>query len=145
MKQKPRPRQEAILTKRFLATITLEGFIIFATTAAAFHIGLKSGGAMAGRTMAFATLCLSRLVHGFNCKSEYPVIFTKRFYNNPYLWFAFGIGVLLLGAVLLLPQLSGMFQVAALGGRLLVAIGGLALLNLWAIQILKCIRRVFFR
>ena len=53
MKQKPRPRQEAILTKRFLATITLEGFIIFATTAAAFHIGLKSGGAMAGRTMAF--------------------------------------------------------------------------------------------
>ncbi|MEI3220026.1 MAG: hypothetical protein V8S08_10970 [Lachnoclostridium sp.] len=39
--------------------------------------------------MAFGTLCTGRLVHGFNCKSDKPVIFTNRFFNNIYLIGAF--------------------------------------------------------
>ena len=40
-------------------------------------------------TMAFATLCLSRLFHGFNCKSGRPVLFTRAFWNNKFLLGAF--------------------------------------------------------
>ena len=52
--------------------------------------------------MAFATLCLSRLFHGFNCKSGRPVLFTRAFWNNKFLLGAFAVGALLLAAVLLL-------------------------------------------
>ena len=46
-----------------------------------FMIGLtgEGGNAVLASTMAFGTLCTARLVHGFNCKSDYPVIFSKRF------------------------------------------------------------------
>ena len=79
MEERPRPRNEGILTKSFLASVVTEGLVIAAATIAAFHIGLSHGGASTASTMAFATLCLSRLFHGFNCKSPRPVLLTKRF------------------------------------------------------------------
>ena len=50
--------------------------------------------------MAFSTLCLSRLFHGFSCKSQHPVLLTRHFWNNRALLGAFTIGALLLGLVL---------------------------------------------
>ena len=47
--------------------------------------------------MAFSTLCLSRLFHGFSCKSQHPVLLTRHFWNNRALLGAFAIGALLLG------------------------------------------------
>jgi Ca2+-transporting ATPase len=70
MREKPRPREEGILTKPFLINVALEGAVIAAATIVAFHLGLNAGGAAVGSTMAFATLCLSRLFHGFSCKSD---------------------------------------------------------------------------
>lgn len=46
-------------------------------TMIAFYVGFLRNAEVAS-TMAFSTLCLSRLVHGFNCKSDKPVWFTKR-------------------------------------------------------------------
>ncbi|MFR9064871.1 MAG: cation-translocating P-type ATPase [[Clostridium] scindens] len=82
MKQKPRPMNESILTKQYLLSIGTEGLSIGIMTMAAFLIGYRSGDAILASTMAFGTLCTSRLVHGFNCKSSRPVLFTKRFFNN---------------------------------------------------------------
>ena len=45
----------------------MEGLVIAAATITAVYLGLSYGGAAAGQTMAFSTLCLSRLFHGFNC------------------------------------------------------------------------------
>ena len=105
MEERPRPRNEGILTKSFLASVVTEGLVIAAATIAAFHIGLSHGGASTASTMAFATLCLSRLFHGFNCKSPRPVLLTKRFWNNRFLLGAFAVGAALLAAVLLVPAL----------------------------------------
>ena len=71
-----------------------------AATIAAFYLGLSYGGAAAGQTMAFSTLCLSRLFHGFSCKSQHPVLLTRMFWNNRALLGAFAAGSLLLGLVL---------------------------------------------
>ncbi|MEG1505014.1 MAG: cation-translocating P-type ATPase, partial [Lachnospiraceae bacterium] len=84
MKEKPRPKQESILTKDFLAKIGTEGLCIGVTTMIAFMIGLQESAILAS-TMAFGTLCTARLVHGFNCKCDEPVVFHKRFWNNVYL------------------------------------------------------------
>ena len=89
MNEKPRPMNESILTKDYLLSIGTEGLSIGVMTMIAFLIGLNSGGALLASTMAFGTLCTSRLVHGFNCKAKKPVLFTKKFFNNIYLIGAF--------------------------------------------------------
>ena len=141
MHEKPRPRNEGILNRDFLTNVGLEGLVIAAATVAAFYLGLNEGGHAMAMTMAFATLCLSRLFHGFNCKAAEPVLFTRRFWNNPSLLGAFLIGAVLLFAVLLVPPLAGVMQAVALPLNLLLAIPGLAIASMLVIQLLKAIRR----
>ena len=140
MREAPRPRNEGILTKPFLTSVGLEGLVIALATITAFHLGLSAGGAETGSTMAFATLCLSRLFHGFNCKAGRPVILTRSFWNNKFLLGAFAIGAVLLSAVLLIPPLEPLFDVAELSAGLVGAIVGLAFASMVVIQILKAIR-----
>ena len=140
MKEKPRPMNESILTKPFLTSVGVEGLCIGIMTAIGFLIGYSHGDTVLATTMAFATLCLSRLVHGYNCKSAYPTLFTRKFFNNKFLQGAFIIGFLLLNMVLLIPALHNLFQVRTLHIDQLLTVYGLALLNLPVIQILKKIR-----
>ena len=74
MKEKPRAMGESILTKPFLTSIGVEGLCIGIMTMTAFMIGYRDGNAVLASTMAFGTLCSSRLVHGFNCKANKPII-----------------------------------------------------------------------
>ncbi|MGI6029889.1 MAG: cation-translocating P-type ATPase [Eubacteriales bacterium] len=137
MREKPRPINESILTRDFIRDIVVQGAIICVMVMIAYFLGMNQGGELVASTMAFATLCLSRLVHGFNSKSGGPVLFTRRMFDNRYLWGAFGLGVLLLGAVLVIPAFHGMFQVAALSGMQLLTIAGLSAAVLVVIQALK--------
>ena len=146
MREKPRPKNEPILTKDFLFGILIEGAVIALNTMVAFHVGLNSGAAMAagaasvGSTMAFATLCLSRLMHGFNNKADHPVLFKKEMFNNRYLNISFFVGVLLLSAVLLVPPLEPLFQTATLTPLLYGVVVGCAAMNVVEIQLIKAIR-----
>ncbi len=112
LKQKPRGRKESLLDASFLKQISLQGLLIAAATLAAYTMGLKENP-LTGVTMAFATLTLARLFHGFNCRSRHslPVI---GFRKNPYSLWAFAAGVILLVSVLGIPALHGMFQIADL-------------------------------
>ncbi|MDO4275151.1 MAG: cation-translocating P-type ATPase [Eubacteriales bacterium] len=141
MKEKPRPMNESILTKTFLSRVAVEGAVIGAMTLIGYYIGYSAGNVNLARTMAFGVLCLSRLVHGFNCKAKKPIIFTKKFFNNIYMQGAFLAGFLLLTAVLTLPALRGMFSVQTLNMSQLFTVYGLAFLNLPVIQALKALRK----
>ncbi len=140
MAERPRPRNEGILTRPFLTSVAVEGAVIALAAILAFHMGLARGGAAAGSTMAFAALCLSRLFHGFSCKSQRPVLLTKRFWNNRWLLGAFAAGACLLAAVLLVPALEPLFQVTALPVDLLGAVVGLSFGSMAVIQALKAMR-----
>ncbi len=140
MQEKPRPRKEGILTKAFLLNVVVEGLVIAAATISAFHIGLANGGASMASTMAFSTLCLCRLFHGFNCKSNKAVLFTPTFWSNKYLLGAFAAGAVLLSSVLVIPCLKPLFDVASLTPGLLLCIAGLSVASMVVIQILKWIR-----
>ena len=140
MKEKPRPINESILTKDFLINIGLEGLSICTMVMVAFTIGYKDGNALLASTMAFATLCCSRLFHGFNCKSNRPVVFTKRVFNNIYLIGAFVIGMILITLVVTVPGLHNIFKVQTLTLSQLLTVYGLAALNLPIIQTIKAIR-----
>ena len=141
MEEKPRSKNESILTKDFLFKIATEGLVIGAAATAAFLTGLSRQGAGLGCTMAFGTLCMARLLHGFNCKSDRPVLFSKIFWNNIYLIGAFGIGFLLITGVLLIPGLRSVFQVVTLDGLEYAITCGYAAAVLPVIQILKWLRK----
>ena len=140
MDEKPRPMNESILTKDFLIKIGTEGLSIGVTTMIAFLIGYHGENALLGSTMAFATLCSARLFHGFNCKSDRPVVFSKRVIDNKWLIGAFLLGIALITAVVMIPGLHNIFQVQTLNITQLLTVYGLAAVNIPIIQILKAVR-----
>ncbi len=139
MREQPRNKSQSILSGKVLTSIGTEGLVIGVLTVIAFYIGLPDAGKAS--TMAFATLCLSRLVHGFNCKSESPVWFTKKMWNNKQLIGAFVLGFILLNAVLLIPPLHRIFRITPLSLYELLSVYGLSLMTLVIVQLLKLIRR----
>ena len=140
MNEKPRPKNQSILTKKVLTNICVEGVVIGVMTMISFYVGFLRNAEVAS-TMAFSTLCLSRLVHGFNCKSDKPVWFTKKMWNNKSMIGAFFVGFVLLNAVLLVPALQGIFAVAPLTIAELLTVYGLSLGTFVVVQILKMIRK----
>ena len=140
LNEKPRGRSESILTKDFLLGIGLEGLLIGIVTLIAFYMGGAKGGIpLTASTMAFATLCLARLFHGFNCRSKNS-IFRLGVFANKYTWGAFGIGLILLNAVLFVPFLQRLFQVENLRLNQYGTIYLLAIIPTIIIQIVKIVK-----
>ena len=138
LKEKPRNPHEGILTRGFMITMITQGLLIAAASMTAYHIGLTVSSAMAS-TMAFATLTLTRLFHGFNCRGS-ESIFRLGLTSNRYSLYAFAAGVSLLALVIFIPALHSVFSVADLTTSALGQIVGLALLPTVIIQITKIIR-----
>ncbi|MBM6723918.1 cation-translocating P-type ATPase [Pseudoflavonifractor phocaeensis] len=137
--QKPRDPKEPILSRDLLARIGGQGLLIAIVTMIAFYLGYQGGDAVMASTMAFATLTLARLFHGFNCRGD-ASIFRLKFSTNKYSVMAFFAGVVLLLAVLFIPGLKGLFMVApAFGVANLGEIVLLAFLPTLVIQIIKVI------
>ncbi|MEK4092536.1 cation-translocating P-type ATPase [Viridibacillus sp. FSL H8-0110] len=134
MKDKPRNINTPLLNKKFTTQVVLEGLLIGISTIIAFQMGLSTGDTLTASTMAFTTLCLSRLVHGFNSRSK-ESIFTIGIFSNKYTWLAFLIGFISLHLVLFVPSLTGVFEVAKLSGGQLGIIYSLSimpfLVNQW--------------
>ena len=89
--------------------------------------------------MAFATLCLSRLFHGFSCKSDAPVMFTKRMFDNKFGLLAFAAGFVLISAVLFIEPLHVFFKVETLSAGLVGAVYGLAFASMLVVQMIKSV------
>lgn len=135
---KPRDPKEGILTRGFCLQILVQGVLIGLFTIFAYHVGFTINHATA-MTMAFSTLSLARLFHGFNCRSKHS-IFELGFRRNWYSLGAFCIGVLLLGTVLVIPALHGIFEVAPMFPALYGLMFSMAVIPTILIQIYKRIK-----
>ena len=136
--RKPRDPKEPLLSGDLVKRIGLQGLLIAVPVMTAFYLGYQTGTAEA-MTMAFATLTLARLFHGFNCREDRSIL-RMGLSGNPASLAAFGVGVLLLLAVLLIPALHGLFLVADLTLAQLGMILGLAVLPTLCIQITRIAR-----
>lgn len=134
----PRDPKEGILTRGFCLQILVQGFLIGLFTIFAYHVGFIINHATA-MTMAFSTLSLARLFHGFNCRSKHS-IFELGFRRNWYSLGAFCIGVLLLGTVLVIPALHSIFEVAPMFSTLYGLMFSMAVIPTILIQIYKRIK-----
>ncbi|MDD6293130.1 MAG: cation-translocating P-type ATPase [Eubacteriales bacterium] len=139
MKKPPRDRNESIMTKDFLINVGIEGLVIAVTTMTAFMIGYRDNNALLASTMAFGTLCMGRLFHGFNCKSDKPVIFNNLF-SNKWLIGSFLTGVILMSSVLMIPAFHTALKVQTLSIAQLLIIYALAAADFLIIQLIKWLK-----
>lgn len=132
LKEKPRSSSDSILNKQTVLQITFEGIIIAICTMCAYLFGLKQDPLVAS-TMAFATICLARLLHGFNCRSNLPL--TKiGFYTNRSSIYAFLIGFSLLHVILFVPFMHSLFMIQTISITQLFVIYAFALIPTIIIQ-----------
>ena len=118
--------------------MVLTSALIAAAVMGAYFIGLRDGGAGLASTLAFSTLTLARLFHGFNCRGL-PSIFHIGLTSNKASLGAFAAGVVLLAAVLFIPGLNSLFEVSPVTMRELGLVVLLAFLPTVVIQIYKVI------
>lgn len=144
MKKPPRDRNESIMTKDFLINVGIEGLVIAVTTMTAFMIGYRDNNALLASTMAFGTLCMGRLFHGFNCKSDKPVIFNNLF-SNKWLIGSFLTGVILMSSVLMIPVFHTALKVQTLSIAQLLIIYALAAADFLIIQLIKWLKTLIKR
>lgn len=144
MKKPPRDRNESIMTKDFLINVGIEGLVIAVTTMTAFMIGYRDNNALLASTMAFGTLCMGRLFHGFNCKSDKLVIFNNLF-SNKWLIGSFLTGVILMSSVLMIPVFHTALKVQTLSIAQLLIIYALAAADFLIIQLLKWLKTLIKR
>lgn len=139
LNQKPRNPKESIMSKDFMLTLLVQGAVIGVFVMAAYYIGRAAGGDALASTMAFATLTLARLFHGFNCRAD-ASIFKLGLGSNKYSIMAFIAGLVLLNAVLFIPAFHGLFMVADLTIGNIGTIYLLAFMPTVIIQLYKVIK-----
>jgi P-type Ca2+ transporter type 2C len=138
LKQKPRNPKESIMNGEFIKLLCSQGLLIAVCVILAYRIGLRTDSSVAC-TMAFTTLTLARLFHGFNCRSTNS-IFHIGFKGNLYSLGAFLLGVILVILVLFAPAVEGLFSVTAINGFQFGMILLLAVIPTVVIQLIKVIR-----
>lgn len=136
LKKKPRDPNKGILTKDFVGLMLGQGALIAIVTLIAFYLGNPSETPKLASTMAFATLTLARLFHGFNCRSNHS-IFKIGLMSNMYSICAFLVGSLLLVIVLFVPVIQRWFTVATIDQMQFGMIWLLAFIPTGIIQTIK--------
>ncbi len=137
LSEKPRDPKEGLMTKDFMVTMISQGALIAVAVITAFYLGLRNGAAMAS-TMAFSTLTLSRLFHGFNCRGK-RAIFRMGFTTNSYSIYAFVAGAVFLGLVIFIPGLHKLFQIQTMSTTAIGQVILLAFLPTLIIQVKRVI------
>ena len=115
MSKKPHSTKKSFFSGGLWQRIAVEGMMIGFLTIIAFGIGRvyfdTADSSIIGRTMAFATLSISQLVHAFNVRTE-KSIFRSKVFENKYLIGAFLLGIAL--QVLAITGFSNAFRVIPL-------------------------------
>lgn len=142
MERPPRKNTGSLFGDGLGGRILLEGVMIGVLALLAFGIGHvyfdQEDGYAVGRTMAFAVLSLSQLVHAFNMRGE-GSLGKLPFCSNKWLLMAFVVGVALQCVVIMMPPLAGIFQAVPLNGEQWLLTAALALAPLPLVELEKAV------
>ncbi len=152
MNRKPNKPGKGVFTKGMTWRVIYQGVMIGLLTLGAFMIGLATttepidgltldeSKIEVGQTMAFVTLAFSELVHVFNVRNNKKSIFkTKVFNNSKLIWAVLG-SALLMGIILAVPALRGIFSIPVLPTQNIVELIGLVISPLIIVELFKLFR-----
>lgn len=143
MDRKPTKPHESIFGNGMGYNIIVEGCLIGSLALLAYSIGriyfdLDPSAPYIGRTMAFAVLSLSQVVHTFNMRSSHS-IFKVGLFANPKLVLAAIICIGLQSAVIVIEPLSVIFKTAMLTGNQWIVVALLSLVPLVVVELEKAV------
>ena len=138
MHRPPRSPKSNFFSRRSLCTVAFFGLFIGLITLIAFSIG--AGESLEkGRTMAFATLALSQLVHVFNFRSLHRSVLGRQLFGNRALLGAVFVSGALQLAVLLVPPVAAIFHATPLGREGWLYVAALSMVPLFLGELWKVI------
>ena len=149
MNRKPVKKNEGIFTKGRTFRIIYQGIMIGLLTLAAFLIGIGSTNKAidgltlqetkieVGQTMAFAVLAFSELVHVFNIRDNKNSIFKTGVLGNNVLLLAVFASAMLMGIILMIPELRQVFSIPLLPTENILETIGLILAPIVVVEIMK--------
>lgn len=144
MEKPPENSGKGIFSKSSVRSIVIEGCFIGALAFLAYTIGRVffdvGSDPVIGRTMTFAVLSLSQLVHAFNLRSEHS-LFRTGILGNPKLIGAFLIGAVMQIAVISVPALAAVFKTVPLAAEQWLIVSGLSLVPLAVVETEKLLSR----
>ncbi len=138
MEEPPHKKNEGIFAGGMGFSVAVEGCLVGALALLAYTVGrvwfdTDPMEPWIGRTMGFAVLSLSQLVHSFNMRSEHSVLKLGLF-SNKKLVGACAICAALMLSVIVFPPLSAVFKTAALTGLQWLIVLALSLFPLVAVE-----------
>ncbi len=140
MERPPQKPGKGIFTPGNIFTLAAYALTITTVTLIAFFCG-QAVSIAKGRSMAFATLALSQLVHAFNFRSLEGSVLNRRLFTNRPLLGAFLVSGILQATVLLFPFPAKIFRVARLNGSDWLQVAMLSLSILLFGELWKAIRK----
>jgi len=118
MKRKPRPANEGVFAGGVGIDVAWQGAMVTILTMIAYFIGhyMESGvweiaNSADGVTMAFLTMSMAEIFHGFNMRSQRKSVFTLPS-QNMWLWGAMALSLVLTTAIIFIPALANIFGFA---------------------------------
>ena len=153
MTRKPRDAKEGIFAGGLGVAVAYQGTLVTLITLASYFIGkyvlFNAGAAIdasytaeaLGTSMAFLTLSMCEIFHSFNMRSLKGSIFTIK-HQNPWLWGAGAVSLLLTTVVIEVPFLADIFSLTHLGLKEYGIAIALAFLVIPIVEIVKLFVRM---
>lgn len=142
MERSPTEGRRGIFTSSAVRSVIIEGLFIGVLAFLAYTIGrvfFDAGNEpVIGRTMTFAVLSLSQLVHSFNLRSSRS-LFKTVITGNPLLILSFILGLALQTLVITLPPLQSIFGTVSLSPFCWLIVSLLSLAPLVIVEIEKAV------
>jgi Ca2+-transporting ATPase len=142
MRRPPVPRDERLLTREIMLRMAIMTPAIVLSTLGWFAFRISSGAPLLlAQTEAFTLLAVCEWFNVLNCRSERRSALRFDLLKNPWLLGGLVVGNLLQIAVVYWPPLSGVFRTTALDLGVVIALGAVGSLVLWAEEIRKWLAR----
>ncbi len=144
MKRPPRDPKKDIITNKNWFTISIYSLVItFSVIVAVLYCKYTiTQDDQLLNNVAFITLTLAQLFHVFNMSSAQSRLFVNEITRNKFIWFAILICIVLLGIVLVVPQMRSVLNLSLLTVELWMVSIVASILPLLLIQ---CYKRIFGR
>ena len=138
MEREPRDSREPLLGVRDWVRIVFVGAVEAMVTLFAYRLG---GGGQVGTTMAFLTLSLSQLFAAFGFQSDRHSVIHVRPKEHPWLWRGLLASAALQLAVIFVPVLRNLFDLAVLTAGQWLIVLAMCLVMLFFIELQKWVAR----
>ncbi len=144
MNRPPRDRNEPVLSRRRLLLSLTQGLGVLAAVLAVFVISLRGGAdENTARTLTFATLIVANIgLIMVNRSWNRSLLKTVCTYNSA-VWWVVGGALLMLGFVVYIPALQGIFHFSALSGTDIVIALAAGISSILWFELVKWLGRAF--